>query len=99
VNSRRYDLIIANPPYVDAQTMALLPAEFRAEPKMALAGGEDGFDIVRRIIEGMLPHLKRGGGLLCEIGTDRSILEKDYPDLPFLWLDTEESEGEVFWLG
>ncbi|MBB5753886.1 50S ribosomal protein L3 N(5)-glutamine methyltransferase [Prosthecomicrobium pneumaticum] len=95
---RRYDLILTNPPYVDAEAMAALPAEYRHEPVMALAGGEDGLDIVRRILDAAPDHLTETGGLLCEIGTGREILEADYPDLPFLWIDTEESEGEVFWL-
>jgi ribosomal protein L3 glutamine methyltransferase len=98
VAGRLYDLIISNPPYVDAQAMALLPPEFRHEPVMALDGGEDGLDLVRRIIEGAPAHLMPGGGLLCEIGTGRAVLEEAYPDLPFLWLDTAESEAEVFWI-
>lgn len=98
LEGRRYDLILTNPPYVDAETMAQLPDEFRAEPEMALAGGDDGFDIVRRILSDARAHLTDGGGLLCEIGLDREILETEYPDTPFLWLDTEEGEGEVFWL-
>jgi ribosomal protein L3 glutamine methyltransferase len=98
VKGRRYDLIITNPPYVGRETMENLPPEFRHEPEMALASGEDGFDIVRRILGEAKAHLNPGGGLICEIGTDREILEADYPDVPFLWLDTEGSEGEVFWL-
>jgi len=98
VKGRHYDLIITNPPYVGRETMENLPPEFRHEPEMALASGEDGFDIVRRILGEAKTHLNPGGGLLCEIGTDRKILEADYPDVPFLWLDTEGSEGEVFWL-
>ncbi|WP_342343884.1 50S ribosomal protein L3 N(5)-glutamine methyltransferase [Chthonobacter albigriseus] len=94
----RYDLIITNPPYVDQETMDLLPAEYRHEPEMALAGGPDGLDIVRRILRQAGSHLNPGGGLLCEIGTGREILEAEFADLPFFWLDTEESEGEVFWL-
>lgn len=95
---RSYDLIITNPPYVGREVMEALPAEFRHEPAMALDGGEDGFDIVRRILAEAAEHLNPGGGLLCEIGTDRELLEAEYPDTPFLWLDTEGSEGEVFWL-
>lgn len=95
----RYDLILTNPPYVDAAAMAALPAEYRAEPALALAGGEDGFDIVRRILAGAPAHLAGNGGLLCEIGTDAGVLDTEFPHLPFLWLDTEESEGEVFWIG
>lgn len=98
VKGRSYDLIITNPPYVGREVMEGLPEEFRHEPPMALAAGEDGFDIVRRILAGAKAHLNPEGGLLCEIGTDRDILEAEYPDTPFLWLDTEGSEGEVFWL-
>lgn len=98
VAEERYDLIITNPPYVDAEAMDELPPEFRHEPAMALDGGEDGLDIVRRILAEAPRHLTPGGGLLCEIGRGREILEDDYPELDFFWLDTEESEGEVFWL-
>ncbi len=95
---RRYDVIVSNPPYVDAAAMAALPQEFRREPEMALAGGTDGLDIVRRIIDGAPSHLMPDGGLLCEIGRGRDALIEAYPDLDFHWLDTEESAGEVFWL-
>ena len=98
VATERYDLIITNPPYVDAAAMDELPAEFRHEPAMALDGGEDGLDIVRRILAEVPRHLNPGGGLLCEIGRGRELLEDDYPELDFFWLDTAESEGEVFWL-
>lgn len=98
VAGRTYDLIITNPPYVGREVMEALPEEFRHEPAMALDGGEDGFDIVRRIMAGASEHLNPGGGLLCEIGTDREVLDEEYPEMPFLWLDTEGSDGEVFWL-
>ena len=98
LRSQRYDLILSNPPYVDANAMAHLPAEFRHEPAMALAGGKDGLDIVRRILAEAPKHLTPNGGILCEIGRGRAILEHDYSDLEFLWLDTEESSGEVFWI-
>ena len=94
----RYDLIISNPPYVDAQGMADLPEECRHEPAMAFDGGDDGIDLVRRIVEEAGDHLNPGGGLLCEIGRCQPALEEAYPDAGFLWLDTEDSEGEVFWL-
>ncbi len=93
-----YDIILANPPYVDAAAVAALPAEYRREPLKAHKGGADGLDIVRRILAEAGAHLSPGGGLLCEIGRGREILERDYPDLGFLWLDTAESTGEVFWL-
>jgi ribosomal protein L3 glutamine methyltransferase len=98
LGGRRYDLIISNPPYVDAEGMAGLPRECRAEPKLAFDGGADGLDIVRRILDEAAAHLTPQGGLLCEIGRCRPQLEAAYPQLPLLWLDTEDSEGEVFWI-
>jgi ribosomal protein L3 glutamine methyltransferase len=98
LGSRRYDLIISNPPYVDAEGMAALPRECRAEPELAFDGGADGLDVVRRILADAPAHLTPRGGLLCEIGRGREPLEDACPDLPLLWLDTEESEGEVFWI-
>ncbi|HEY2210672.1 MAG TPA: 50S ribosomal protein L3 N(5)-glutamine methyltransferase [Bradyrhizobium sp.] len=95
----RYDLIISNPPYVDAEGMAELPRECRAEPRLAFDGGADGLDIIRRILKEAGPHLTPQGGLLCEIGRGREWLEAAFPQLPLLWLDTEESDGEVFWIG
>jgi ribosomal protein L3 glutamine methyltransferase len=98
LGGKRYDLIISNPPYVDAEGMAGLPRECRAEPKLAFDGGADGIDIVRRILDEAAAHLTPQGGLLCEIGRCRPQLEAAYPELPLLWLDTEDSEGEVFWI-
>lgn len=98
IGDARYDLIISNPPYVDAEGMAALPEECLHEPSMAFDGGADGLDLVRRIIDGAKSRLSDGGGLLCEVGRCRPALEEAYPRLPFLWLDTEDSEGEVFWI-
>jgi ribosomal protein L3 glutamine methyltransferase len=98
LGGKRYDLIISNPPYVDAEGMADLPRECRAEPKLAFDGGADGIDIVRRILDEAEAHLTPQGGLLCEIGRCRPQLEAAYPQLPLLWLDTADSEGEVFWI-
>ena len=95
---KRYDLIISNPPYVDARGMARLPPECRHEPRLALAAGDDGLDLVRRILREAPRHLTKNGALLCEIGRGRKPLERAFPRLPFLWLDTEQSEGEVFWI-
>ena len=95
---RRYDLIISNPPYVDAQAMARLPPEYRHEPRRALAAGDDGLALVRRILADAPRYLTRNGALLCEIGRGRDLLEAAFPRLPFLWLDTEHSTGEVFWI-
>jgi len=98
VARQRYDLILSNPPYVDARGMAKLPPEYQHEPRMALAAGDDGLDLVRRILDEAPRHLRKGGGLLCEIGRGRAPLERAYPKTPFVWLDTEQSQGEVFWL-
>ena len=98
VKSARYDLIITNPPYVAAAEVAAFPPEYANEPQMAHLGGADGLDLVRRILAEAPAHLTPEGGLICEIGTGRHILEDEYPTLPFTWLDTEQSEGEVFWL-
>jgi ribosomal protein L3 glutamine methyltransferase len=98
VADKRYDLIVSNPPYVDDAGMKGLPPECRHEPAMAFDGGGDGLDIVRRIIDEAGQHLTENGALLCEIGRGREALERAYPKLRFLWLDTEESSGEVFWL-
>jgi ribosomal protein L3 glutamine methyltransferase len=78
--------------------MTNLPRECRFEPAMAFDGGADGIAITRRIIDGAPRRLKPGGGLLCEVGRCKPALEQAYPRTPFLWLDTEESDGEVFWL-
>jgi ribosomal protein L3 glutamine methyltransferase len=99
ISDKRYDLIISNPPYVDAEGMAELPRECRAEPRLAFEGGADGLDIIRRILDEAGQHLTPQGGLLCEIGRGREWLEAAFPQLPLLWLDTEESDGEVFWIG
>jgi ribosomal protein L3 glutamine methyltransferase len=98
VGGRLYDLIISNPPYVDAEGMAALPPECRTEPKLALDGGADGLAIVTRILDQASRHLTPQGGLLCEIGRGRERLEAAFPQLPLLWLDTEDSSGEVFWI-
>ncbi len=96
LKGKSYDLILANPPYVAKAEVAAFPPEYRAEPKLAHLGGADGLDLVRRILAQASNHLNADGVLVCEFGTGRHILEEEYPGLPFTWLDTEESEGEVF---
>jgi ribosomal protein L3 glutamine methyltransferase len=98
VGEKTYDIILANPPYVSAKSLAELPKEFSHEPRLALAAGEDGLDAVRKILAEALAHLNPDGGLLCEIGRGRQTLEREYPELDFLWLDTVGSSGEVFWI-
>ncbi len=95
---RRYNLIVSNPPYVTAASMGKLPSEYRAEPRMALAGGDDGLLLVRRILTGAKRHLKPRGTLVCEIGHNRRALERAFPRLPFTWLETSAGDGIVFLL-
>ena len=94
----KFDFIISNPPYVARTEVEAFPPEYKAEPQMAHLGGEDGFDLVRQILRDAPKHLNKGGGLLCEVGTGGEILEAEFPDLNFFWLDSEEAEGEVFFL-
>lgn len=93
---RQYDLILANPPYVDAEAVASFPPEYAAEPELAHAGGADGLNLVRRILAEAHNHLTPNGTLVVEIGRGRELLQCEFPNLPFLWLDTAESAGEVF---
>lgn len=96
LKGRRFDLILANPPYVAEMEVDAFPAEHAAEPRLAHVSGPDGLDLVRKILAEAPDHLTETGLLVCEFGTGREILEAEYPDLPFIFLDTEESEGEVF---
>jgi ribosomal protein L3 glutamine methyltransferase len=93
---KKYDLIVSNPPYVTARSMAKLPKEYRHEPSMALAAGDDGLDLVRRILAEAKQHLSPGGLLVCEIGGNRKALERAYPRLEFAWPETSEGPGSVF---
>ncbi|HJW02854.1 MAG TPA: 50S ribosomal protein L3 N(5)-glutamine methyltransferase [Azospira sp.] len=95
---QKYDLIISNPPYVNAESMATLPQEYRHEPELALAGGEDGLDLVRTLLREAKDHLNPGGLLVVEIGHNRDDLEAAYPQTPFTWLDTSGGDQFVFLL-
>lgn len=94
----QYDFIISNPPYVDQQDMDELPAEFHWEPELALAAGTDGLDLVHRILKEAAAHLKEGGLLAVEVGNSETALIKQYPSLPFIWLEFEHGGGGVFLL-
>jgi ribosomal protein L3 glutamine methyltransferase len=93
---RRFDLIISNPPYVTADSMDTLPAEYLHEPRMALAAGEDGLDVVRRLIARAKSHLNPGGVLAVEVGHNRHIVEQAFPDLPLVWLAARGGDDMVF---
>lgn len=94
----RYDLIVSNPPYVDADSVEALPDEYRHEPELALGSGDDGLDATRKIIEQAAGFLNDHGVLLVEIGHNRDVLEAAYPQLPFVWLDTSGGDAFVFLL-
>jgi ribosomal protein L3 glutamine methyltransferase len=98
LQGRTYDVIVSNPPYVNAESVAALPAEYRAEPALALASGEDGLDATRKILAQAKAHLNRGGLLVVEIGHNRDALEAAFPILPFVWLDTAGGDQFVFLL-
>ena len=85
LRGRSYDLIISNPPYVTRSAMKSLPAEYRYEPGIALAGGSDGLDLVERIIAQAADHLQPGGLLVCEVGSGRAALERAHPRLALRW--------------
>ncbi|WP_115133996.1 50S ribosomal protein L3 N(5)-glutamine methyltransferase [Neisseria zoodegmatis] len=93
-----YDLIVSNPPYVDAESVEALPQEYLHEPELALGSGSDGLDATREIILNAAKFLNPKGVLLVEIGHNRDVLEAAYPELPFTWLETSGGDGFVFLL-
>ena len=98
IASERYDVIISNPPYVNAESMATLPDEYRREPLLALASGEDGLDFTRLILKEAADHLNPKGVLIVEIGNNQNELERAFPEIPFTWLDTAAGDQFVFML-
>ncbi|MBK9245906.1 MAG: 50S ribosomal protein L3 N(5)-glutamine methyltransferase [Burkholderiales bacterium] len=94
--SKRYDIILCNPPYVTDESMAALPREYQHEPKLSLAGGADGMSIVRRLVRGARGYLKRGGLLFVEVGGGRAAVEQALKDVPLTWLTTSDGDDTVF---
>ncbi|MBT8585387.1 50S ribosomal protein L3 N(5)-glutamine methyltransferase [Polynucleobacter paneuropaeus] len=91
----RFDLIICNPPYVNADSMSKLPAEYLAEPSLALAGGEDGMDLIRKIIRGAPDYLSERGALLLEIGNEYENFKKAFPQIPAIWMEVSAGDQQV----
>jgi ribosomal protein L3 glutamine methyltransferase len=98
LGDKKYDIIISNPPYVDAESVAALPAEYLHEPELALGSGKDGLDATREILKHAAAHLNPGGILIVEIGHNRDVLEAAYPELPFNWLTVTAGDEFVFLL-
>jgi ribosomal protein L3 glutamine methyltransferase len=95
VGMRRYDLIVCNPPYVNAASMAALPAEYRAEPALALAGGDDGMDFIRTLLRDAAAHMNEQAVLVLEIGHEAAHFEAAFPQLEFAYLPTHETERQL----
>jgi ribosomal protein L3 glutamine methyltransferase len=99
VPGKRYDLILSNPPYVTTEAMAALPPEYRHEPSLALAAGDDGMDVVRHILREARDHLNPDGFIAIEVGHNRAEVEAAFPDLSAIWLDTASSSDKIFLVG
>jgi ribosomal protein L3 glutamine methyltransferase len=94
-DDNRFDLIICNPPYVNAHSMSNLPAEYHAEPALALAGGDDGMDLIRKIIAGAPDYLSERGAILIEIGNEYEHFKKAFPQIPVIWMEVSAGDQQV----
>ena len=95
IDENRFDLIICNPPYVNAASMRKLPTEYHAEPALALAGGEDGMDLIRKIIANAPDYLSERGALVLEIGNEVEHFHKAFPQIPVIWMDVSAGNEQV----
>ncbi|OQW93285.1 MAG: ribosomal protein L3 N(5)-glutamine methyltransferase [Beggiatoa sp. IS2] len=98
LQGKQYDLIVCNPPYVNIQEFEALPTEYHREPSIGLVGGEDGLDFVQQILRSATHHLKPNGVLIVEVGTSQTALQRQYPHVPFTWLEFERGGEGVFLL-
>lgn len=96
LEAQRFDLIVSNPPYVDAEDLAGMPAEYQAEPALGLGSGDDGLDITRRILQQAAGHLNEGGLLVVEVGNSGRALDEAFPELPLTWVEFERGGQGVF---
>ena len=94
-DDNRFDLIICNPPYVNANSMNSLPAEYHAEPSLALAGGDDGMDLIRKIIAGARDYLSERGAILIEIGNEYENFKRAFPQIPAIWMEVSAGDEQV----
>jgi ribosomal protein L3 glutamine methyltransferase len=95
-DKQSFDLIVSNPPYVDADDLAKMPDEYSHEPDLALASGDDGLDFTRRLLREAANYLTEQGVLIVEVGNSSVALEKAFPQVPFTWLEFTEGDGGVF---
>ena len=98
LGAQKYDLIVTNPPYVSAEELAALPAEYHREPRLGLAGGANGLDLVLRILREASRYLKEDGVLIVEVGKTAAALEALFPEIPFMWIEFERGGEGVFLL-
>ena len=96
LEDRQYDLIVSNPPYVDAEDFAEMPDEYHHEPELALASGRDGLNFTRRLLREAEQYLSEEGVLVVEVGNSWLALERAFPNVPFVWLEFTEGDAGVF---